>query len=219
MISKIHHKALSAIWSGDQEGLAQSLANGALPNGEEGQSLLFEALSLRRWEMAEDLLKAGADPNAPCGRERAPLPLKLVFDFDEPRQMITWILERGGDANARFFGRSALEWTITHERSPEAAIFLRFGANPSERLDTGKTLLMLAAKEGNAEIVAMLLNAGANRAAQDLRGRSALDWARAGQKQRGAACEAAEAVLLAWEQREALEEGISPRIRQGAKGL
>lgn len=214
-----HRNALSAIRSGDQKRLAQSLADGARPDGEDAESLLFEALSLDRWGMAQTLLDAGADINAPCGRERAPLLLKAAFEISEPARCMAWILERGGDANARFLRRSALEWAIIHEDEPAADTLLRFGANASEASAKGETMLMLAAEEGKPAFVKMLLAAGADWRAVDKEGRSALDHARQAAREFGAEGAAAEAALLAWEEQADLTQALESKSKQITKSL
>src|SRR5205814_8828416 len=86
---------------------------------------------------------------------------------------------RGADVNATVFNwTSGCLSTACTKRNPALVRFLlQHGAKVTVAIDSGNTPLMLAAWYGPAEVVEMLLAAGADRTALNKDGQTALDIA------------------------------------------
>ena len=62
-------------------------------------------------------------------------------------------------------------------RGASAEVLIKYGADVNKTLDTGNTALMWAAKNGQMEIVKMLLEAKADHRIENHLGLMAADWA------------------------------------------
>lgn len=183
------------------------------------------AVKFKRLEQLKELIKQGADVNAPIGFNRMlkegespssssrnatawPLDVavqqaqvdmvklllangakfhggelaKAAFaeNQDESLAMVTALIEAGADVNSRNadYGYTALFWASSKGNNNSAKLLL---AQPGIKLDVinidGDTALMAAAEHGHAEIVELLLKAGANVSTIDKRGETATSLA------------------------------------------
>lgn len=110
---------------------------------------------------------------------------------------VRWLLEKGEDANFSFTetGENALHYTICktseiESRSEIVGILLKAGADANKRTLAGKPTLCFmrdaylkaesplhrAAAYGNAAIIRMLLEAGADRTMKDVNGDTPISW-------------------------------------------
>lgn len=127
------------------------------------------AVQQARKDMVKLLLANGAKIH---GKELA----KAAFtgNQDESLAMVTALLQAGADANSRYNGFTALFWA-SHKGNKSSVKLLM--AKPGLKLDEtdpdGHTALMAAAEHGHAEIVEMLLKAGANVRITNKRGETA----------------------------------------------
>jgi hypothetical protein len=116
------------------------------------------AVQHARMDMVKLLLANGAKLH---GGELA----KAAFlgNQDESLAMVTALLQAGADANSSYDGFTPLIWASYRGNKDSVKLLL---AQPGLKLDStdpdGRTALMAAAGKGHAEIVEMLLKAGAN---------------------------------------------------------
>jgi len=187
--------------------------------------LSVNAAKFKRLEQLKELIKQGADINAPIGFNRMlnegedpasssrtatawPLDLavqqaqvdmvklllangakfhggelaKAAFagNQEESLAMVTALIEAGADVNSPHadYRHTALIWA-SYKGNKSAVVLLL--AQPGIKLDginiDGDTALMAAAEQGHAEIVEMLLKAGANVSITDKRGETATSLA------------------------------------------
>jgi len=183
------------------------------------------AVKFKRLEQLKELIKQGADVNAPIGLNRMlkegedpssssrkatawPLDVavqqaqvdmvklllahgakfhggelaKAAFaeNQDEALAMVTALIEAGADINSPHadYGSTALFWASSKGNKNSAKLLL---AQPGIKVDVididGDTALMAAAEHGHAEIVELLLKAGANVSIIDKRGETATSLA------------------------------------------
>jgi hypothetical protein len=183
------------------------------------------AVKFKRLEQLRELIKQGADVNAPIGfnrmlyegenpssssRKATAWPLDvavqqaqvemvklllangakfhggelakaaLAENQDESLAMVTALIEAGADINSPHadYGYTALFWASYRGNKNSAKLLL---AQPGIKVDAididGDTALMAAAEHGHAEIVELLLKAGANVSIIDKRGETATSLA------------------------------------------
>jgi len=123
------------------------------------------AIAANRIDEVRRLLEKGANPNLRWGQTGDHFPLQEVLDpggysMSEPTEAVRLLLEHGGDPNAR--------WCPFESRT-----FDNSGCVSAR----GATALTFAAATGRTDVVELLLNAGADPAARDWLGISALDAA------------------------------------------
>ena len=121
---------------------------------ESGFSVLEAAATMNNVEVARLLLANGADPNTPDDSGFTPL-LQAAANGDRSAAMVKLLLEHGADPNATCRDK------------------LRTVKNGTVRLGR-LTPLLLAAPHANYETVSMLIKAGADVNAQDVRGMTPL---------------------------------------------
>jgi len=158
----------------DEPMLASLRQGGWTPSAEELAVLLVRGVLSDDLSMVQGLLDFGADPN------RAPKDLGPPIWSVRSAAVLRVLLAAGADPyTTTGEGRSLL--LIGSFLEPQVtALLLRSGLRV-DNLDprTGDTALVSAVRTGNAQVVAMLLAAGANPAIRDGEGRSAIDLARA----------------------------------------
>jgi len=167
----------------DAETLQQMLQDGWFPSVEESAALLRIALGHDELPVIEGLLDLGADSNATYYGTKT-LPLMMVRSAAAAKLLLA--------AGASPFQRSdngyTPLWWATHLEPGVAEALLKAGARPDDPADRyGATALWYAACDGNAGVVSLLLNAGADAAATH-NSRSAVDCAkeaREGERKRG----------------------------------
>lgn len=128
------------------------------------------------------LLAAGVDPTVIDATGKAPLVYAAAKGFADVAESL---LDAGLAVDSRFGNElTALMWAAGHSNEVPVAeglatvrLLLSRGAAVDLADNRGRTALMIAAERGHAEVVAELLAAGADPAARDLEGKSALDLA------------------------------------------
>jgi hypothetical protein len=128
---------------------------------------LDQAIRSGRLADVQRLLEQGANPNLRWGESGDQLPLQEVLDsggrsVTPVLETVSLLLAHGADPNAR--------WCPFQSR---AATPGRTGCHSMR----GSTALMFAAASGQGDVVELLLAAGADAAAEDWMGGSALDYA------------------------------------------
>lgn len=111
------------------------------------------------------LLDAGANPNVPDPKQKGVIPLERAVVKGE-KDIVRLLLSRGANANGAAALRSPpLHYAIANLRDPEmVSILLEGGANVNAPDPQQEGILPLerATRDGNAEIVHMLLQRGAD---------------------------------------------------------
>jgi hypothetical protein len=144
-------------------------------------------------DMVKLLLAKGAKFH---GRELATA--ALAGNQEESLAMITALLQAGADVNSRHeYGFTAL-FCASHKGNKDSVKLLL--AQPGIKLDetndtAGDTALMAAAEQGHAEIVEMLLKAGANVSITDIGGETAITRAQKGLAKQQAIVEKQQAII------------------------
>jgi ankyrin repeat protein len=199
--------AREAISTGNAPDLKALLKGGLDPNSldKDGLSLVTYAVMDERDAMVELLLESGANPNTDGGRSLALAALSDNLDVVKAliekgaavnaraglynSAPIHWACKNGNlEMLAFLMSRGALidvlnsaGWTplaTAATRNPDVVRFLLSKGAPVDQRDGfGFTPLMYAAKSGNAEMVEVFLNAGANATLKAPGGESAADLA------------------------------------------
>ena len=157
----------------DERTLDRLVGEGWAPAHEELANFLRMALESNDVGVINSLLSLSADPNWNYFETETP-PLMMVRSAEATRLL----LEAGADPFKRnIYGRTALGWAV-HLRSDVAGLLLKAGVPVDDPQDEeGRTPLWSAACAGNADVVAVLLAAGANPATRNTSGVSARDCA------------------------------------------
>jgi len=136
---------------------------------------LITALQQRQSVVVIDLLAQGADPNT---HEMPPVSPSLQQSLKDLFRRLT-----GKSSGQKEAGASALTWAVDQGDTVSVQALLARGARDVEArvidpdgaaLETFRPILLVAAKQGNREIVRALLDHGANVEARDSRGETAL---------------------------------------------
>lgn len=172
----------AAVSAGDLVRMKELLARGVPVDarGENGWTALHLAAGGCKLRVMEELLVAGADPNArqvPYGT--TPL---ICASSDGCAAGVRRLLEAGADKNGAdypnsSFHRSALGWAAREGKAEAVKALLTAGADVNINEQNGWTPLMNAAFMGHLEVVRQLIVARANLNAQDKKGRTALSIA------------------------------------------
>ncbi len=122
----------------------------------DGYTALHLACFFGHPNLAEMLLRYGADPNARSRNAMSVLPLHSAAAARKQRT-IEWLVEYGADVNAAQQGG----WTALHEAARQgnvemAEYLLSKGADPSLRSEDGKTPADLAIEKGHQQVLATL---------------------------------------------------------------
>jgi ankyrin repeat protein len=139
-------------------------ANGGTP--------LFDALAWARFAPAERLVDAGARVDV---RDNGWTALLLAARAGAPPSLLGRLFERGADPNERQGDWNALTY-VAHRGGADGARFLI--ARGVAVNAPGTSPLHAAAARGHADLVGLLLEAGADPDARDAEGRTARDVAR-----------------------------------------
>ncbi|KAK7981633.1 hypothetical protein PG996_009324 [Apiospora saccharicola] len=158
------HALKEAVLRHDLESVRLLLVFGADPNSpdRDGVTPLFASVEESFLDGASLLLKYGADANLAAGPAlETPLGLSVIEDkFSFAKLLLTY----GGDSNhVMSNGDTILIKTITKARPLRfVKLMLAYEADSNAKNREGKTPLFEAITEGRADIVADLLDAGAN---------------------------------------------------------
>jgi len=172
-----------AAYNDDLGEVKRLLAEGADPNlaNRFGVTALHEAVTVRNAAMLGAMLDAGANPNAEFGEgETVLMTAARTGDLDSVRLLLT----HGADVNAseRWHGQTALMWAAIENHADVVKALIAAGAEidarstkhdwvpisysegnvPKTRDLGGVTALQFAARQGSAEAVHALIEAGAD---------------------------------------------------------
>lgn len=177
-MKKLSTELFAALASDRLDRLQSVLRKGGSPNARDERGILPLQLAIRAENVyaVRALLDAGAEVN-PNVRYASELPIMIAAKSSDP-EMLRLLLERGafpGPFDGRYV--SAFHVAICRCRRRSAQLLLAHGFDVNAMLETRLTPLMLAAREGCAELVRDFLNAGAVVDRVDDQGRTALFWA------------------------------------------
>lgn len=154
------------------------------PNGDThyGMSKLCAAIYYRKFDKAEVLLDAGADPNALNGEKWAPVLMAVAAHDPENKYaerktaLAQQIIECGGDLDLRnphHGNQTQIQMAMTEAdqkaADPDRKLaldvaqkLLALGANPDVQADDGRTALLTALDENCLAVAAALIESGAD---------------------------------------------------------
>jgi ankyrin repeat protein len=139
------------------------LREGADPNvkGRFATPALHWLVRVDEVDTVKQLLQAGADPNTLTDENLSALSLAIANGSID---MVKLLLDAGADANARELSGETMLMSAAAVGVPEVVSALLEHGAEADALDRdfGQSALMIAAREGHAETVRLLLNAGAN---------------------------------------------------------
>jgi ankyrin repeat protein len=127
-----------------------------------GDTTLIEAIRKKHVVVVEELLRVGADANAPNNRGVTPLMTAVTHNPDNT-QMMQLILAAGVDVNAQDNrGMTALMEAARYGRKDPVALLLARGADPSIRDNQGRTAAAMTS-DSRVELNRLLEEAAARR--------------------------------------------------------
>ncbi|KAK7757566.1 hypothetical protein SLS62_000581 [Diatrype stigma] len=141
-----------------------------------GYTPLYMASKQGQAQVVKRLLDRGADPKT-AGKEGAtPLWVASKRGHVETVQLL---LEHGADPMAAEFGGwTPLDLAVHYHFYEVVNLLLGYGANPGTTIpNNGHTSLLLAARDGQREVIKQLLKYGADITQRDNTGHSPLHWA------------------------------------------
>jgi hypothetical protein len=142
----------------DENALEELTRSGWLASGEEGATLLRQAIERDDVPIARRLIELGSDLDGPPDNRLPPL-LSA-----RSSSMVDLLVKAGANPNEQPIGRVAARtplMTTSYKDAAVAEALLKAGAR-LEDVDDGGTALWYAACAGNWRVVAVLLRAGAN---------------------------------------------------------
>lgn len=142
-----------------------------------GWTPLWDALHSGQLEIAELLLKGGADPNQPSPDGRW-TPLARAAQAGH-QDTVHLLCRHGANINCTSpdEGHSPLRWAAAHRHTNIAQHLIQYGADIETKALDGSTPLISAAQNGDEAMVWALTQAGAKLDVQDDYGASALHYA------------------------------------------
>ena len=172
----------AAVHNGHADACQLLLAAGADVHADAGPGLpLVDAVNCGHVPVAELLLVRGADPSGMYGSR--PL-LHVAVDRDGAAEMVTLLLAAGAKVNGRSdSGSTAIDTAAFRGEAAVIRALLAGGASPNGapggyRAVNAAPPLAKAAELGHAEVVQVLLDAGADLTVVDQHGETAYDKAR-----------------------------------------
>jgi ankyrin repeat protein len=164
---------VEAVVAGDANAVATMLQVGLPPDSRhEGSTALYRAAVGGETELAELLLRAGADPNLPSGGESEGTPLCAASCWGFTA-VVRALLAHGADPNLpEDDAWTPLRWAAAHGHVQVVRELLAGGADPDLRAPIGD-----ATRRGSLAVVRALLECGADPSQRDLEGSTALELA------------------------------------------
>jgi ankyrin repeat protein len=167
-----------ANWAGNKEMLDLLLEKGAVVDTRAigGATPLIHASLNDSFEMSRFLIERGADINVQCNSLTTPLYFAVLNDN---RNYYEYLLRAGAEVDTPdFLDRTPLHVAVRDGNAVMAQSLIQNGANPFRKeTHRGRSLLHLAAVEGHAEVLEILLRAGLKAGEKDAAGLTALDYA------------------------------------------
>ena len=174
----------AAAEGGKDATVALLLTKGADPNltGRSGLTPLIAASFKGDDAVVAALLGHGADANVRDATGKTAMVYAAARGFD---RIVSRLLDANVDARQRYGNDlTALMWAAGHDEGADAAavervvdLLLAHGAMLNAADNRGRTALMIAAAQGDAATVGVLLGRDADRALKDKDGKTALDLA------------------------------------------
>ncbi|WP_019832920.1 ankyrin repeat domain-containing protein [Sphingomonas sp. PR090111-T3T-6A] len=148
-----------------------------MPSPERLQELLFAAARMGRDDIIPDLLRAGADIE---GRDARGYTALILASYKGQESTTGLLLSLGAhvDAGDSERGNTALMGISFKGYPAIARVLLAGGADVNARNAVGQTALMTAVLFNQAEIIDLLVEAGADPAVADLNGNTVVTLAR-----------------------------------------
>ncbi len=173
----------AAIYKDESDMVQTILSAGIDPNhrppGSFAKTPLVQAVGWSNFRAAQLLIAAGADVNLPSGSDGPPAHAAIL---ERETEILTLLLDRGADPNAPSPRNKTLLHAAIFYSNIEATRILLERDDVRARVniadDSGWTPLHRAYQRGNAEIIRLLLDAGADPNARDTNGRLPSDMKR-----------------------------------------
>jgi len=168
-----------ANWRGDKSMIDLLVEKGAVVDTRAigAATPLIHASLNDNFEMARHLIERGADIDVQCNSLTTPLYF-AVLNNDE--KYFDYLVRAGaGVDDPDFLGRTPLAVAVRDGNARMAAALVENGADPFRKDGRlGRSLLHLAAAEGHADVIDVLLRAGLEVSGKDQSGSTPLDCAR-----------------------------------------
>lgn len=182
-INFISHRELSALHilsaKGNVKQVEYLIKNGANPNivGHFEETPIFEAVNKNNFKTTQKLIELGANVN--MQNEKGRTPLFTACQNSRRIESLICLINNGADINHEDENKMrALSFAIKNNNYKAFNILLSVKAEINFKDKFGTTPLMLACKIGNLEMVKNLVKQGADINKVDIKGHSALDYAK-----------------------------------------
>ncbi|WP_245220270.1 ankyrin repeat domain-containing protein [Pusillimonas caeni] len=158
------------------EQIKSQLAMGEDPNAvsKEGQPSIMQAIQDGAWDVY-DLLVRHRNINVNAVNAHDETPLMYLAVIGQTKRAAD-LIKKGAEVNR--LGWTPLHYAASKGHADTVKLLLANKAIANAPSPDGTSPLMMAAYAGSEEVVRILLNAGADVTARNLRGEDAADWAR-----------------------------------------
>lgn len=146
-------------------------------NNEVNNSLVFQAALEGGTQVVQNALEKGFDPNTTDEYERTAL---MLAGYNGHTEIVKLLIENGANVNAiDNVNRTALMYASSGPFENTVSELLRAGANPNlTEKEENWTAVMMAASEGQLEVLKILVANGGDLNMVDIDGESSLDFAK-----------------------------------------
>lgn len=167
-----------ANWAGNKAMIDLLLEKGAVVDTRAigGATPLIHASLNDQFEMSRFLIERGADINVQCNSLTTPLYFAVLNDN---KSYYEYLLQAGAEVDTPdFLDRTPLAVAVRDGNAFMVQSLIQNGADPGRKDPaTGRSLIHLAAIEGHADVLEILLQAGLKADEKDRAGLTALDYA------------------------------------------